>query len=102
MVRKTKSVVVWDKPAYASLQQAYNYIKEDSLSNAEKVREGILKIVDALPDHPEKHPPDNYKKSNKGNYRAFEKYSLRVAYKIAEKEIIILRIRHVKQEPKEY
>jgi len=102
MVKKMKPVIVWDKLAYTSLQQAYNYIKEDSYRNAEKVREGILKIADSLVDHPEKHPPDKYKKNNKGSYRAFEKYSYRVAYKITAKEIIILRVRHVKQEPKEY
>lgn len=71
------------------LQQAYEYIKEDSLTNAGKVKEGILKIIESLPDHPEKHPPDKYKEVNKGNYRAFEKYSYRIAYKITEKEIKI-------------
>lgn len=102
MVKKTKLVVVWDKPAYTSLQIAYDYIKEDSLVNADRVREGILKITKGLSDHPEKYPPDKFKKDNTGNYRAFEKYSYRVAYKITEQEIIILRVRHVKQEPKEY
>lgn len=29
-----KKVVVWDKPAYTSLQAAYDYIKEDSPINA--------------------------------------------------------------------
>jgi len=95
-------VVSWDKPAYASLQRIFEYIKQDSPTNADKVREGILKITGSLPDHPEKYPPDKLKKDNPGNYRAFEKYSYRVAYKHTEKEIKILRIRHVKQEPKEY
>lgn len=97
-----KKVVVWDKAAYTSLQSAYDYIKEDSPVNADKVREEILKAVDSLPEHAEKHPQDKYKKDNKGQYRAFEKYSYRVTYKVTEKEIIILRIRHVRQEPKEY
>lgn len=101
-MKKAKLVVVWDKPTYIMFQQAYDYIKEDSLINAAKFREGILKIIDSLPDRPEKHPPDKYKEVNKGNYRAFEKYSYRIAYKITEKEIKILRIRHVKQEPKKY
>ena len=97
-----KKLVAWDKPAYASLQRAYDYVKEDSLVNAERVREGILKTTKGLSDHPEKYPPDKFKKANAGNYRAFEKYSYRVAYKITESKIIILRIRHVKQEPKDY
>lgn len=102
MEKKTTLVVVWDKTAYTSLQVAYDYIKEESLVNAEQVREGILKIIEGLPAHPEKYPPDKFKKQNDGNYRAFEKYSYRVVYKVTEKEIIILRLRHVKQAPKEY
>jgi plasmid stabilization system protein ParE len=102
MVKKTRLNVVWDKPASASLQIAYDYIKEDSPVNAERVREAILKITKGLSDHPEKYPPDKFKEANVGNYRAFEKYSYRVAYKITEQEIIILRVRHVKQEPKGY
>lgn len=101
MVKKSKRVV-WDKPAYTSLEKAYNHIKQDSLTNAEKVRTGIIKITRSLSGRPEKYPPDKFKTDNRGNYRAFEKYSYRVAYKITEEEIIILRIRHVKQEPKEY
>jgi plasmid stabilization system protein ParE len=102
MVKKTRLVVVWDKPAYTSLQIAYDYIKSDSLANAERVREGILRITKDLPANPEKYPPDKFKKDNTGNYRAFEKFSYRVAYKITEQKIIILRVRHVRQEPKEY
>jgi len=66
------------------------------------VRAEIMKAVDELPLNPEKYPPDKYKKDNPGNYRAFEKYSLRVAYKHTNEEIRILRIRHVRQEPKPY
>jgi plasmid stabilization system protein ParE len=103
MVKKSKrAVVVWDKPAYTSLQIAYDYIKQDSPANAEKVQEEIVKIIRSLPDHPKKYPPDKFKNDNKGDYRAFEKHAYRVAYKITEKEIIILRIQHVKQDPKEY
>ncbi|NOT76897.1 MAG: type II toxin-antitoxin system RelE/ParE family toxin [Cyclobacteriaceae bacterium] len=102
MVKKCKLVIVWDKQAYYSLQQVYDYIKEDSPVNAEKVRKGILRITDSLATHPEKYPPDKYRTKNMGSYRAFEKYSYRVTYRITHKEIIILRVRHVKQEPKEY
>ena len=102
MVKKVRHVVVWDKPAYTSLQKAYSYIKKDSLANAEKVRKEILKIAHSLADHPEKYPPDKFKENNPGNYRAFEKFSYRVAYKVMQKQIIILRVCHVKQEPKEY
>lgn len=101
-MKKSMRIVVWDKPAYASLQKAYDHIKQDSLTHAEKVREGILKITRSLADHPEKYPPDKFKTDRLGNYRAFEIYSYRIAYKIRVRKIVILRVRHVKQEPKEY
>ena len=102
MVKKAMAVVVWNNKASIYFRKAYEYIKEESHANAEKVKAGITKIVDSLPDNPRKHPADKFKKNNPGNYRAFEKYSYRVAYKHTEQEIRILRVRHVKQEPKEY
>jgi plasmid stabilization system protein ParE len=102
MVKKARLEVAWDKMAYASFQQACDYIREESAVNAEKVRKEILKIIHSLPDHPEKYPSDKFKKDNQGHHRAFEKYSYRVAYMVTPTEIIILRIRHVKQEPKKY
>lgn len=84
------------------MQKAYKRIKRESVSNAEKVRDGILSITKSLADHPEKYHLDKFKKNNPGNYRAFEKYSYRIAYRHDDKVIKILRVRHVKQEPKMY
>lgn len=102
MVKKTLPIIIWNKRAVNNLQKAYEYIKEDSLVNAEKVRNAIIKMVESLPSNPEKHPLDKFKMSNPGNYRAFEKYSYRIAYKHTAKEIRILRFRHTKQEPRKY
>jgi len=77
-------------------------ISETSPTNAEKVRTGILNITRNLPDNPERYPKDKFKKDNTGNYRVFEAYSFRVAYRYTDKVIKILRVRHVKQEPKYY
>lgn len=94
--------VSWNKSAYLSFQKAYEKIKESSPVSADKVKETILFLTRNLSDHPEKYPLDRFKKDNPGNYRAFEKYSCRVAYRHTDKEIKILRVRHVKQEPKPY
>lgn len=102
MVKKPKLVIIWNKRTSIYFKKAYERIKEESSSNAEKFKTGIVKVIDSLIDHPEKYSPDKFKRANTGNYRAFEKYSYRIAYKHTEKEIRILRIRHVKQEPKEY
>jgi plasmid stabilization system protein ParE len=101
MVKKSPAVI-WNKRASIYFKKAYDYIKKESPRNAEKVRVGIIKIIDDLASHPEKYPLDKFKKNNSGNFRAFEKYSFRIAYKHTLEEIRILRIRHIKQEPKEY
>lgn len=97
-----KPMVVWNKIAEASLKNEYERIKEDSLKNAEKVRDEILAETRKLCEHPEMYPPDKFKHQNPGNYRAFEKHSYRIAYRHTKKEVRILRVRHVKQEPKPY
>ena len=97
-----KPLVIWSKRADQQLQKAYQDIKEDSPANAVKVRDEILATTRELADYPEKYPPDKFKRSNPGNYRAFEKYSFRVSYRFSPKEVRILRIRHVRKEPKPY
>lgn len=72
-MKKTKPVVVWNNTASLYFRKAYEHIKEESCTNAEKVKNGITKIIDSLPDNPGKHPCDKFKKDNPGNYRAFEK-----------------------------
>ena len=97
-----KPIVVWNKEAEHSLQRAYRKIKEDSVQNAEKVRRELLSETRRLSDHPGLYPLDKYKRDNAGNYRAFEKHSYRISYRHTEKEVRILRVRHVKQEPRMY
>ena len=90
MVKINKPEVAWNKRASQRLKKIYDQILKESYTNAEKVRSGIVEIVDQLPDNPERYPPDKYKENNPGNYRAFEKYSYRIAYKHTDKEIRIL------------
>ncbi|MCF6347012.1 MAG: type II toxin-antitoxin system RelE/ParE family toxin [Flavobacteriaceae bacterium] len=100
MVNKKK--LVWDKEALLELKEAYNYLKEKSLPSAKKVRKSIIEIARELPNHPEIYSLDRFKKENTNDYRAFEKYSYRVTYRIKEKEIRILRVRHTSREPLEH
>ena len=94
--------VIWDKTAQKELQKNYNYIKKDSLQSAQKVKNEILKIAKALPKSPTRYPLDKYSNNNTGDIRAFEKFSLRVAYQITKKEIRIIRVRHTSRNPLEY
>ena len=94
--------IVWNKRPSKFLAQALKRISTDSLLQAERVEEGLLNFIQGITANPEKYPPDKYKKNNLGNYRAFEHLSFRIAYKITPNQIRILRIRPVRQEPKEY
>ena len=94
--------IVWDEAAKKSFKKYLNYIRKDSLQAAEKVRIDILTIIAKLPNHPELFPPDRFKNANDGSFRAFEKHSCRVVYLTAKSQIRILRVGHVKQEPKQY
>jgi plasmid stabilization system protein ParE len=101
MVNKGIKVVL-DNVALSQLKQACNYIKKDSPQNSRKVKNDIFSACMALSLHPEKFPPDKYRRENDGSYRSFEKHRLRVAYFISEQEITIVSIRHTSMEPLEY
>ncbi|MEM9340946.1 MAG: type II toxin-antitoxin system RelE/ParE family toxin, partial [Bacteroidota bacterium] len=94
-----KCIVIWNKSAESKLQREYQKIKQESVQGAEKVKNEILTETRRLSDNPERYPPDKYKRDNPGNYRAFEKHAYQTTYRHTEKEVRILRIRHVKQEP---
>lgn len=94
--------VKWDDEALEYLERALEWIAYESLQQAENVERGILEQIEIIASHPERFPPDKFKKNNPGRYRAFETHSYRVAYTYTNKEVQILRVRHVKQEPERY
>jgi plasmid stabilization system protein ParE len=94
--------LVWNKRPSSFLKQALRRISSESIANAEKVEEAILDNLNKSLSNPERFPPDPFKKNNNGIFRAFETHSYRIAYKFTNKEVRVLRIRHVKQEPKDY
>ncbi|MCY7311924.1 MAG: type II toxin-antitoxin system RelE/ParE family toxin [Bacteroidota bacterium] len=98
MVRK----VIWPLPAQTQLAEIYKYILKSSYQNAEKVKADILASSRKLPANPEMYPADKYRKDNDGSFRAYELYHYRIAYRITEQEIIIVRVRHTAIEPRNY
>jgi len=95
-------IIKWDEEAWLGLQKALEFIKEKSFRNAEKVSDEILKKISTIPEYPTKFGLDKLKNNNDGSYRYFELHHLRIAFRITEKEIKILRIRSTHQEPLSY
>lgn len=95
-------IIKWNKAAVNQLIKAVEYIEEDSVQNAEKVKNDLLTAISKLATHPEKYPPDKYNINNDGSYRAFELHSYRVSYRYRKNEIHIVRLRHTKRNPKTY
>ena len=95
-------MVIWSKAAKVQLQKAFNYISQDSLQNAEKIRDKIINLTLSLSEHPEIYPLDKYKQNNDGSYRAFEVYRYRISYRIVNHDIHIVRMRHTSMSPLVY
>jgi plasmid stabilization system protein ParE len=90
MVEK-KFEVVWTKRSEHHMKKAYDYIKKDSLQNAVKVLEDIVKAVNKATSNPEFYGLDKYKHNNDGSYRTFEKHHYRIAYRFGKNVIRVLR-----------
>ncbi len=97
-----KRKLVWDKQASQELKEIFDYLKEKSIPSARKVKKSILQTTKELSEYPEIYQLDRFKKGNVNDYRAFEKYSYRVSFRVKNKEIRILRVRHTSREPLEY
>ena len=94
--------VIWPKIVQNQLAKVHEHILKDSVQNAEKVKKDILASTHKLETNPEIYPLDKYRKNNDGSFRAYKLYHYRIAYRITETQIIIVRIRHSKRVPKVY
>jgi plasmid stabilization system protein ParE len=72
------------------------------LDYANTVKNTILKTTKEVLENPNLFEQDRFKFDNDGSFRAFEKFKYRVAYKITNTQIRIIRIRHTSREPIEY
>ncbi len=95
-------VLVWDKVALNHLKDIYDYLKTGDKVFAKEVKDTILKTAKELVVNPNLYEQDRFKSDNDGSFRAFVKFKYRVAYKITEDQIRILRVRHTSREPIEY
>ena len=98
-----KLKIVWDQEASYEFSKHIKYIRNNSPKNADNVKKAIIEIIRSLITYPEKHSPDKYKIENSEHqYRAFEKYKLRITYRLYDNTIRIIRVRHTSQNPQSY
>lgn len=100
MVKK----IIWTNFAEADLYTCFLELLEESesLEITSRVITEVYESVLILSTNSEIYKLDSLKLDNKGNVRAFQKYSYRISYLVEEKEVYILRVKHAKKEPLEY
>ena len=95
-------VTLWSKKAKLQLQKVFDFIKQDSLQNAVKVRDEIIDVTIDITNYPERYALDKYKTTNDGSYRAFEIHRYRISYRVTMDTIRIVRVRHTSRSPLNY
>ena len=101
MVKETHNLV-WTIRSQQQLKKLFEFIKKKSPQNAQKVILEIIAAAQILKSNPEYYNPDKFRPTNDGTFRAYEKYSYRIAYRFNKKTVRIIRVRHTKMEPKQY
>ncbi len=94
--------VRWDLKAAEHLKEIYRYLQEQNPSSAEKIKQSILISTKTLELNPEIYAVDRLKKNNKGDFRAYEKFTYRISYRIKANQLSILRVRHNSRKPKKH
>jgi len=94
--------IIWSKTALEQLENIYFYLIKTTKSKttSNKVVDTIYESVTILKSNWEIYELDEMKKSNSGNFRAYEIYNYRILYKVTPNEIYIIRIRDTKRNPK--
>ena len=73
------------------------FIRLQSNQSADNFQQNVITKVNKLSDDTHVHRVDPLKRKNDGNYLYFEILKLRISYYSAPNEVIIVRVRHTKQ-----
>lgn len=96
--------IVWTSTSQEQLKDIYFYLLEEtkSFTIPDKVIDSIVDSVLILKTDWEIYEIDEMRIPINEKYRAFEKFNYRISYKITEKTIYIIRVRHTSRNPKFY
>lgn len=87
----------WTKRAEKDLFSNIGFISENSPQNAQKVAKEIIDFAETFKNFPYKYPKEKF--YNRENIRFAMKYKFKIVYRVEEKQIIIMRLFHTKQNP---
>ena len=99
MVSKKQLPIRWDRLAKQHLDAIYEYIAEDSVPAARRVKKELIKLAHSLSDFPEKYSIEEYLANEPENYRSVSKWSYKIIYEVTDECIIIADIFHTSQHP---
>jgi mRNA-degrading endonuclease RelE of RelBE toxin-antitoxin system len=101
MINRKSYTIIWDRIALDYFKEILDYLSKQSSQAPNIVRDGVLSRLDAVKTNPKVFEVDKLKDSPNDEFRAFVIYNYRITYqiKVETKEIWVLRIRHVSQEP---
>lgn len=96
--------IIWTQTSQNQLEDIYFYLLEEtkSFEIADKVIDILVVSVEILKNSWEIYEIDEMRIPIDENYRAFEKFSYRISYKIDFDKIYVLRVRHTSRNPKFY
>jgi plasmid stabilization system protein ParE len=96
--------IIWTQTSQNQLEDIYFYLLEEtkSFEIADKVIDSLVASVEILKNNWEIYETDEMRIPIDENYRAFEKFSYRISYKIDLENIYIIRVRHASRNPKNY
>lgn len=101
-MEEQRRLIIWNTSALDRFADELEGLAQSSYSKAEQVEQAILSSLQQAVNMPERYAKDKYKRNNPGYYRAFETHDYRVSYRYDEKQVRVLRIRHVHQKPLYY
>ena len=98
-----ESKIIWSIDALKQLEDIHFYIffESKSLTIADKVIDKLFESTAVIKTNPEIYKLDELKINNDGTFRTYFVYDFQISYKIDDKVIQILRVRHNSRKPKQ-
>lgn len=98
MVKK-KLPVRWAPKAKQSLDEIYDYIAEDSVDAAKRVKKSLIHLGGSLGHFPEKYSREEFLADQQENYRSVSKWRYKLIYEVTDNYIIIVDVFNTSQNP---